>query len=206
MKSLTNTYKAKVKEFGACLSAVKQDFKNAGELLVSMLDEYPDTFEVLIEQYKLTLPFLEGLERVGRGELDPLLLTESCPAARRIISQDLGIEAQRLAISYPIPVAVEVHGKVDVVNKYWTELSVSETVRVFRDRKIQPPEEQAKEIKQRTLLKSTREQRYYIEDGKVRFNDTYTFWSWKELQEICDKIRPRAEDIEAEVKARQLKK
>src|SRR5512146_752330 len=111
MKALTKTYQAKVEQFRNALSSAKQDLIAAGKLLVEMVEENEETFEILVGQCRVTLPFLEALERIGRGKLDPLFLTDPSPAAQRAVTVALPIKEQT-RLKTGVAVAIRSNGGI----------------------------------------------------------------------------------------------
>lgn len=203
MQTLTKPFQSKIESFGAALADIKNGIERAGKLVVEMLEENESTFEILCGQYRVSLPFLEALERVGRGQLDPRLLQDGSDTAWRAISQALPIEQQRKLIDAAIPVAVRDNGGVRIENKRLPEITAREASIVIGDGKIRTADEQIELLKQKAATQAAKSLRYEIRGDRVRFHDGAEF-DWSGLMEIANKIQPKAEDIEAQMKRNQI--
>lgn len=194
----------KAAAFKDALSGARANLKQAGELLVEMLDENEDTMEILLRENRgLSIAFLESLERVGRGLLDPLLLTDTAPAAQRAISQALPPQAQKELLTKNVPVVVGSNGETHVEHKPMRELNTREAARVIGDGKIRTPEEQLRVLQEQAAARVAKSVRYEIRGDRVLFHEGAMF-TWVQLEEIIEKIRPKPVDIEAEIKRRQV--
>lgn len=203
-KEISKTLESEIEAFRDDLEGGLTRLKRAGERLVRMLDENEDIFEVLIRRRIATLPWLEALERVGRGHLEPRLLGDPSPAAQRAVSQMLSINEQKRLLNGPVPVVVvDPGGGLRIEQKLIGEINTREAIRVVGGGKLRSIEDQ------RTLVKEQEEQRvaqsfaYTIDGDGVRFHTDRRF-TWKQIVEIAEKIKPKAIDIEAEVKRRQV--
>lgn len=202
-KQLTNTLQSKIESFRDALSGARQNLITAGKLLVEMLDENEDAFEILVAQKVATLPMLESLERVGRGQLDPALLTDVSPAAQRAIAKALPPQAQKQLLTGFVPVAVQDNGGFKVEQMRMADLSQHQAARVIGDGVIRTVEAQCEIIKEQLATRAAHSLRYELRDGRIIFHED-TVFTWRELIELADKIKPRASDIEADIKRSQV--
>ena len=202
---LTKHIETKINEFKSALSGAAEGVLLAGKILCDIVDAEPDAYEIMLTECKgVTLPFLEALERVGRGKLLPELLLNPAPACQRAIGESLNIKEQNRLLTGTIPTVIRENGGVRTVNKRLEELSAHEAVRVVGDGKIRTPEEQIEVLKTQEAQKAARELRYEIRGSRVIFHSTHA-WEWSELIDISEKIKPKAADLEKAIRANQLK-
>lgn len=203
-QTLSRTFNTNLEALQAALTQARDGLKTAGDLIIKMLEENEDAFEIILARCKgLTVRMLESLERIGRGTLEPLLLADPSPAAQRAIAQDLPMPEQKKLVNGFIPVAIRDGGGVKIEQRKLSELNLVEACRVIGDGKIRSADEQIQILKQEAENRAARQLRYEIREGEIIFH-AETRYSWRELQELADKIKPQAKDIEAEVKRRQI--
>lgn len=206
MKALiTKSFQSKIEAFTEALTGARSNLLRAGQLLVEMLEENEDTFELLVTQKVASLPMLESLERVGRGQLDPLLLTDTSPAAQRAISQAIPPKDQKRLLTGLIPVAIQDNGGIRIEQRRMDELNTWQAAQAIGDGKIRTAEEQIDVVRERIEARAARSLRYEIRGDRVIFHEESSY-TWKELEEIAAKIKPQARDIEAEIKRKQIEK
>ena len=205
MNIITKTFQSKITAFRDALSGARSNLLDAGKILVEMLDENENTFELLVSQKIATLPMLESLERVGRGQLDPALLTDVSPMAQRAVSQALPIKEQKQILTGYVAIAVKDNGGFRVEQKRASETTAHEAARAVGEGRIRTPDEQIEIIKQQQANRQARSYRYEIRGDRVIFHEECSF-TWKELVELADKIKPKAEDIEFSMKKSQIAK
>lgn len=205
MKAIAKSYQSKLEAFNLALNGAKQNLLDAGRILCEMLDEDSDTFEHILESNRgVTLRFLESLERIGRGQLEPLLLTDPSPAAQRAVAQALPMEDQKQLTSGFVPVAVKDNGGVKVVQKQMSEITAQEAARVIGSGTIRTADEQIEMLKQADAAQAASKMRYAIKGDKIHFYTGADF-TYSELLTLLTKIEPKAEDIEAAIAANQIK-
>lgn len=205
---ISKTFASKIEALREALSSVKQDIIAAGKLLVEMLDENEDAFEILVAQRIASLQTLEALEKVGRGKLDPLLLTDPSPMAQRAISQNLPVSQQRQIMTQHIALVVKGRaGVYEVEQRTKDEISLAESFRAIRDGRLTTPEQQIAILQEHEAKAAIRDMRVQIDEahGRVRFLQDSEF-SYAQLIEIAEKIKPKAEDIQASITKRQVVK
>lgn len=208
MKALTKSYTSKIEQLRTALGGIKQDLITAGKLLVEMIEENEDTFEILVGQGVASLRTLEALERIGRGKLDPLLLTDPSPIAHRAISQALPMAQQRQIQSQTIAVAYD-NGDSGyaIKHKRKDEITLAESYRIIGDGRIRTADEQIEILKASKARVLSRNAAYVIdqERGCVRLLEDREF-TYEQLCELAEKIKPRAEDIAKSMVKRQITK
>jgi hypothetical protein len=203
--TLSKSYVSKIESLKEALSSVKQDIITAGKILVELLEENDNTFEILVSQRVAALQTLEALERVGRGKLDPLLLTDPSPIAQRAISQCIPMAQQRQLQTGTVEVVVESNGGIAIENKRKEEITFTESQRVIGDGKIRSTAEQTQIVMQQKSNRAKRELRYEISSDKIHFFHDSEF-TYSELVQLCDKIKPKASDIAASLAKNQIVK
>ncbi len=203
---ITRTFQSKIDAFAESLSGARSNLLRAGQLLVEMLDENENTFELLISQKLANLPMLETLERVGRGQLDPALLTDVSYAAQRAISQALPAKDQKRILTGYIPVAVKDNGGgFRIEQKRAGDLTAREAVVAIGDGTIRQPDAQIELQKQKDMDRQARSYRYEIRNDRIIFHQEASF-TWAELTELAEKIKPKAVDIQASIQQRRIAK
>ena len=202
---LTKTFESKIDQFQAALNATADGLVTAGKLLVEMIEENENTFEIILTRIKTaSLPFLEALERVGRGQLRPELLLNPAPAAQRTVQFALPIKVQdKIATGYLETVVKDGDGFL-IKHKKMDELTAHESARVIGTDGIRTVEQQKAIIKEQIENRAAREMRFEIRNDRVVFHTEHA-WTWSELEEIADKIKPKAVDIEKEIKKNQVR-
>lgn len=173
-------------------------------MLVEMLAENEDTFEILIAQKVCTLPMLESLERVGRHQLDPALLTNTSPAAQRAITQCLPPKEQKQVLTGYVPLVVRDNGGFKVEQVRGDEMNAHQASQAIRRGRILPESEQIEVIKEQLASKAARSLRYELRGDRIVFHEESSF-TWAELVELAEKIKPKATDIESSIKRNQIK-
>jgi len=202
MKAITKTYQAKIEAFNDALNGARVNLLDAGKILCEMLDENEDTFEILLREIRgVRLSMLEALERVGRGELEPLLLTDISYAAQRAVSNYLPKEDQKKLVSGTVKVVVENDNNYEVVEKRLDEMHVRDAKLAIGPGALRTPEEQIEILEEQKKLE--KKVRYRILGDKIRFYAT-TELTWSELTDICMKLKPKAGDIESAIKKGQI--
>jgi hypothetical protein len=163
-----------------------------------MLAENENTKELVAREFKLDSRFLDALERIGLGQLEPKLLLESGPAARRAVQFCMPIAQQRQILDGYITVVTpdNGHGGTRVIQKRLDEITAIEAPRVISEEgKVRTPDEQSQVLIQQAQRKAARSLRYEIEGDKITFHARTTL-TWSELQELADKIKPSAKDLQ----------
>lgn len=202
----TKAFTQKIEAFKEALSAARQDIVRAGKLLVEMIEENENATEILIRDRIAPRQLLEALEEVGRGKLDPLLLTDPSPAAQRALSQAMPMADQRRLTTGFVPVAVKnSSGGFEVQNKRMEEINVTESYRVIGDGKIRSPEEQMQIIQQQEAERALRERRFVVRGDKIEVI-RHAVFSWKEWMEIGEMAKPKPIDIQASIQKNQIAK
>lgn len=202
---LTKSFESKIEQFQSALGGVRFSIKQAGEILVSMLEENENTFEVLVGRRLASLPFLEALEKVGRGALDARLLEDTGSIAWRAISQCLPMRDQEQLLSGTIPVAMIDNGGIRIEHKRLEEITNNEATRVIGDGKIRTADEQIVIIKEQSARRAVRELRYEIFGNRIRFRHGAEF-TFAELEILIERNAPKAEEIEESLKLNQITK
>jgi hypothetical protein len=203
---LSVAYTSRMTAFKAALDGAKNDLKTAGEILVELVKENENTFEIIVRECPgITEPFLQALYRIGRGQLDPLLLQDPSPAAQRAVRLNLPIAEQRKLTTAKIEVARpgKNGGGDTVVKKSLDELTQKEVSRVIGEKGIRTVKEQVAIIKNEQAAKKVTAARYEIFNNRIIFHEGATF-DYFQLMDLASKIAPKAQDIEASVKQKQI--
>lgn len=207
---LTITLRNKLEQFNAALTSARDGLKRAGEILVEMLEEDPDVFDLILQQNpSLDLGLLISLERVGRGQDDYRLLIARGEAARRALSYGLPIAQQKALIELPIPVAVKNgDGEIKTVQKRMDELTRDETIRVIAPEGLRSPEEQAELIEQAEDAREEQKLKWAVHGTSITFHGNVTL-GWRDLEKLLEQIRPKinassVSEIKAEIERRQV--
>ena len=206
---ITKSLASKIEAIRLALNGVKEDLITAGKLVVEMLEENEDAFEILLRERIARLSMLEALEQIGRGKLDPMLLADPSYIAQRAVRQGIPMGQQRQIQNEHIAVAaISDDGEgIEIKHKTKDEISLAESIRVIRDGKIATPEEQVAVLKEQQARATLRRMTYRVDPA----NHTVTFmrdteWNYSQLAEIVEKIKPDARDIEATIIKRQIAK
>lgn len=203
---LTKPFEKSLELFKKAIQNIGENAIEAGRALVAMMDEREDAFEVILSKCEwVTLPFLEALERVGRGRLDPFFLLDQSPISGRVVSEGLTIKDQKAIKSGYLPVAVKVAGGVKIENLKLEEINFNQAQLVIGEGRIRSANEQIEIIKARESARAARALRYEIIGNHVRFYADSEF-TWEELEQVIDQIKPKPIDIESSIKERQIKK
>lgn len=202
----TKPFEKSLDAFKKAIQNIGENATDAGRAIVAMLDERADAFEIILSKCEwVTLPFLEALERVGRGMLDPFFLLDQSPVSGRVISEGLTVKDQKTIKSGYLPVAIKVDGGVKVENMKMEEINFTQAQLVIGEGRIRSANEQIEILKSREAARAARSLRYEILGNKVHFYADSDF-TWEQLESIVEQIKPKAIDIESSVKERQIKK
>lgn len=123
--------KEKVDRFSRLIMQGVELWVKAGELIVEMVDKNKNAFaEIIRENPDLSVDLLISFERIGRKQLNPCLILETCPGAARL--RQLPYDAQTKYSKQPVEVLVAWNrGNPIIAKKHFRELSKQESVRVF---------------------------------------------------------------------------
>lgn len=184
-----------------------------GRGLVELIDENPDTPELLLRKYpQLDHETLEMFERVGRGKLLPELVLDHSPGARRVARLALPIKTQEHLYSKLIDVPKrQKDGCVTFVPKPLHKLTTVEasiTIGETGDR-TEIEKEAALAERERTIKQ--RELRYETLDGgkSIRFLDESKYDILEliaTLQRLADKTKASAvKTLQSDMQHNQLR-
>lgn len=200
--AIGSDFVSKIDKFGSLVTRGLNAIAEAGRLLVDMVDERPDCYEIIIQRYPhIDHKMLESIERVGRKQIDPRsLLIGNARVAYYV--QRLPFASQQQVLEKPIRVATSTEGDGSPVTKRISEFTMSEAQLVMAPDHIRTPEEQ------RAILQDRKESeisvRFKIEEGHITFltKDTYTA---TQLEEILKRLKDaELASLEPEMQKQQI--
>lgn len=203
---LTKQFESKISELFGLMEAGRDAWIKAGKLLSEMLDENPNTFEILIERNpSLKADSLELLIRIGRNPVvADLLLSDSYSARKLLHLPDKEIER---AVSNPVPVVTQTDNGPKVVQKRHNEMTRAELDQVFVSGRIQPPDDQIRTIEEKEKTESAKNRRYWFDGDAVYFRGPFPcVFKISDLEEIARKAKEEAvKGLQSEMQKRQVK-
>jgi hypothetical protein len=166
---LTKTFEQKLQKWFDGFLATAESILKTGKGLVELIEENPDTPEILLNRYpKLGVGTLEALEQIGRGKLMPELMLDNSPGARRLAY--LPITMQQKLYGEPIGVPVRAEDgtvffkpkPIDRLTPTEVALTISKTGPLGDLEKKAALSERERELKRHSL-------RYDINGDKITF-------------------------------------
>jgi hypothetical protein len=200
----TKQFDSKINELFDLMRSGRDAWVKAGVLLVSMVEENPQTYEILIARNpQLRADTLELLERIGRKpEIVDLLLSDSY-SSRKI----LNLPARDLdrATKQPLPVVTQTEGGPRVVRKRLDEMSRTEVDLVFCGNQIRNADEQVEALQQKAKNEAAKDLRYWIEEDGIVMRERSKM-KWSELEDLLNRHKAEAsKGLQAAMKNGQLK-
>jgi hypothetical protein len=196
--------KTQIQAFQDALQSARDGLKRAGDILCEIVDQEPNAYEMILASVPgITLHSLETLERIGRGKLEPRLITDPSPAAERAIRKAIPMEDQQRLLDRPIDTVTRDNGGFRIEQKRIGEMTQREAHLLIGDDGIRTADEQKQILIAEARRKAESDLRYEIRGDRVTFHGDITL-TWSELLEIAEKVKPKAEDIEATIKRRQI--
>lgn len=154
--------------FGQLVNEGIEAWSKAGKLLVQMLEAFPEARSTIMQKCpSISLSTLMTFEKIGRRQVSPHLLLESCYAAKKLLS--FPVELQERLLQEPIQVVTDVRQGKPVVRKInLRSLTKSEADRAFSDVGLRPESEQAEMIRKEPDIELSREQLRKIRYGPTK--------------------------------------
>lgn len=127
---LTQVFEKKCADIEKLIQAGTDAFAQAGKKLVELIDEFPETKEIIMTRNpKFRMEALNRLEAIGRGSILPELAfdeREGVKALRRLPLSD-----QKKYMAEPLELVVVKDGKNDTLLVAVTDLTASQAKQVF---------------------------------------------------------------------------
>jgi hypothetical protein len=193
-----------IEAFQNALQSARDGLRDAGRILCEILDAEPNAFEMILASVPgITLNSLETLERIGRGRLEPRLITDPSPAAERAIRKAIPIDQQKRLLEMPQEVVARDNGGFRVKQKRIDEMTYKDAHILIGDDGIRDVDAQKAILLDENRRKAESSLRYEIRGDKVTFHADVTL-TWSELLELAEKVKPDPKDIEESIKRRQV--
>jgi hypothetical protein len=198
-------FQVKIDHFLALLRSGLDNLAEAGKVLVKMVEDNPDTFEIILKQCPtLKESNLWSLYYVGQGRPVSYLLSES-PGIRRVRSLPPEVQVK---IPEKVPVVEQTPGgSFKVVSKPLDELTAQEAVRVLTFKGVEPPSTQKEALLAEQSRPIGKRLRYREDDGGVTFYERVRM-TWAELEGLVARGKSRmmsAASIKAAIQKQQLR-
>lgn len=206
---LTKPFEAKLNQWFDLFCNVSENLLRCGELLAEMIDENPETPEILLKKYpNLKWEMLEMLEQIGRKRLMPELLLDTSPGARRLAN--MSYEMQQALYLKPITIPVrQPDGEVFFKTKSIDKMSPAELPLVLGPKGELTNDEKKAALIEKEREKKRREMRYEVDGNTIKFIGECEFEINSLiaiLQRIADKNKDSAiETLETDMKGNQGK-
>lgn len=181
MKTIANE-----QEFMRLVLQGVESWRQAGVLLVAMLKKNPRVKEQILKNHpELSASILATFEKIGRGELHPMLLLSESPgyiAARKLPYSD----QERIVNEKKVELLLLKDGRADVINADVRTLTAEQAKQAFDKDHVRTPAEQRLylEDKARPSLVTTS---WIIEGDTVRFRKGVTL-SVRQLTALLEKM------------------
>lgn len=185
------SHEAKVKEIIDLYREGVEAWTKAGEILVELVDEDPQTYDYIIQQEpRINTGVLSKLEQIGRKTLHPQLLMTSSPGYHKL--KRLPFSLQERYTKERIPLLVHTESGTDVMLVDAKDMTKEQAAQVFdRDRVRTQSEQKAwlmqHESNERKKHKPNPARAWRIKGRKVEFCEGATLTS-KEIATILAQI------------------
>jgi hypothetical protein len=206
MKELTQSIQ---KEALGLITALKQDLsKVEGKCrkIVALLDKAPG-LPAFLHQHNVPEPFLDLIERVGRGQMTWRLLFLPCPASERLMR--LPLAAQERLIATGVEVARLVGDEIKMCVKPVVELTRAEAEIALNSSGNVPQEVQREALQDRLLNKTFKAPAYSLKGDEllVRRDTRIPFADLERLfRDASLANQAKKQSLEGEVKRRQIER
>jgi hypothetical protein len=135
-------------------------WREAGKLYVEEVNKdplFPNEIKRL--EPSITTAMLTTIERIGRGEIHPVLVLqgENRPGIAALARLPMSVQTQY--VSKPVPLLTILDGKTKIELKPASKLTRNEAEQVFSREGVRTPEEQAKVISAPPSIQTTRKWR-----------------------------------------------
>jgi hypothetical protein len=198
-------FQLKLDRFLMLIRSGLDNLAEAGRLLVQMVEDNPDTFEMILKQCPtLKEPNLWSLYYVGQGRPVSYLLSES-PGVRRLRSLPPEVQVK---IPSRIPVVEQTPGgSFKVVSKAIEELTLNEATRVLTFKGVETPATQQEALLAEQSRPIGKRLRYREDDKGVTFYER-VHMTWAELEGLVARGKSRmlsAASIKAAIQKGQVR-
>lgn len=124
--------KQKIDQFGDLLAQIGAGIKAAAALVVEIVNENPDGKRQLLEKYpQISMSFLNQLEAVGRGQLNPKLALTVNPGLVKL--RKLPPSDQDRYLEEPLELVIEKDGEYDVLLVKAADMTADQAKQVFAE-------------------------------------------------------------------------
>ena len=102
-----------IEKFSILVNTGIQFWIEAGKLLVAMIDDNPETKSLILESNPtLSMDSLVAFEKIGRRQVTPYMLLETCVASKRLITMPIEVQEQCLKEPVEVVTAIKKNGHV----------------------------------------------------------------------------------------------
>ena len=201
----SKTFETKAAELFEAISVGKDSLVKAGKLVVELVQENENAFEILIER-GMKESTLNMLHQIGKNPVYAELVLSDTYSSRKLLHLDSrDIDA---AINRPLPLVIKVDGKQapKIDHKRLDEMTRAEQDQVIAHGQIRTIEQQAEVLKERARLEAEKEMRFKVEGDVIRFLAGAVF-KVAELADILERYKLTAmKTLQNEMRNSQLAK
>lgn len=167
--TITKPFEEKLEAWFELFCASADSLLKCGEGLVVLIEENPQTPELLLARYpRLHVDTLEMLEQIGRKELLPELLLDTSHAARRLGGYAMDMQRELYGKSVEVPFRKQ-DGEIGFRVKPLDKLSPAEIPLTLGDAGPLSTDEKKTALVAREREQRRREKRYEVNGDRIRF-------------------------------------